>query len=462
MDIFFGGAASEVTGSKHLISVGDEKVLLDCGLSQGHREAAQENSALPFSTKGIKAVIISHAHLDHIGMLPLLVKAGYHGPIYATASTIELTELLLLDSAKIQEQDAFFAAKHHLPNPPQPLYTHEDIPPVMKLMQPVRYRKEWLPVTPSISLRFLDAGHILGSAITELRITENGKTRGLVYTGDLGRAGMPLLHDPDMPDAECDTLLMEATYGTRLHHGLESVEEILIAAVKRAVETNGKIIVPAFSLGRTQALVYLLHRLTDQNKIPRIPIIVDSPLSQRITDVYNRHQREYDAETKTDFTEKNENPLVFRNLEYTQSVDESKGINGRPGPMMILSASGMATGGRVMHHLRNNLGLPSTTILITGYQASRTLGRSLVEGAKRVHIFGDEIPVKATIMTANDLSAHADGRELQAFAEACNGLKRIFLVHSEMDRADALRVQIQQARPDWKIDIPKVGQTFSI
>jgi metallo-beta-lactamase family protein len=376
---------------------------------------------------------------------------------------MELAELIMLDAAKLQEQDAEFATRHHFKEVHQPLYTMDDIPPVMQLFRPTPYARtgEWTEAANGIKFRYLDAGHILGSAITELHLTENGRTQGLVFTGDLGRPKMPLLRDPEFPKDPAQTLILEATYGTRRHGDIAKVEEQLIAVIAQALERKSKIVVPAFSLGRTQALVYILHRLTDAGRIPRIPIVVDSPLAQRITDVYERHQREYDAETLTDFSNKNEDPLYFRNLEYTHTVDESKALNSRGGPLMIISASGMASGGRVMHHLRNTVSDPNTIVLLTGYQALHTLGRRLYEGAKSVRIFGEDIPVHAQVTTVNDLSAHADGIELQQFAEHCQQLERIFLVHCEPDKADAFRNQLLAEHPKWKVELPSIGQRYS-
>lgn len=468
MELRFAGAAGEVTGSKHILTTSQAKVLLDCGLFQGHHHDDPEvNRRLPIPPAELDAVVVSHAHLDHVGMLPLLVKAGYNHPIYATRATAELAELIMLDAAKLQEQDALFAKKHNLPDSRryEPLYTQDDVPPVMALMKPLPYAFQdpsWHQIAAGIEIKFLDAGHILGSSVILFKIQDNGKERTMAFTGDLGRFGMPLLRDPDFPTDPVETLISEATYGTRLHHPVETVDDQLVGVVKEAIERKGRIVVPAFSLGRTQALIYLLHRLTDQGKLPRIPIIVDSPLAQRINDVYERHQREYDAETAKDFTQAHEDPLEFRNLQYTHTVDESKALNTLQGPAMIISASGMATGGRVMHHLKNCLPDPSTIVLITGYQAYHTTGRQLVDGFKSVRIFGQSVPVNARIETVNDLSAHADGHELQQYAEHCQTLKNVFLVHSEHDRADALRVQMTTAHPDWNVRLPVKDERYVI
>ncbi|MEK7637718.1 MAG: MBL fold metallo-hydrolase, partial [Patescibacteria group bacterium] len=447
MRLTFYGAAGEVTGSKHLIDTGSHRLLLDCGLEQG-KNASPHQGQLAFDPRSIDAVIISHAHLDHIGLLPVLVQQGYRGRIYSTSATRDLSELILLDSAHLQEQDAAYAQKKKWPGyeAVQPLYTTNDIPNVMAQWTAIPYQfiqPGWTEVTPGIKVKLYDAGHILGSAVT---VVDLGDQR-LAYSGDLGRNDAPLLRDPDPITDEVRTLILESTYGTRSHHPVASVTNRLVDAITGNIHRGGKIIVPAFSLGRTQELVYLLHQLTDAGRLPRFPIVVDSPLASRITEVFARHQRDYDAAVKRDFTRPNEDPLTFSNLRYTHTVEESKALNSTPGPMMIISASGMASGGRVMHHLANNLADGKNTILFTGYQANGTLGRAIVSGAKRIHLFGQSIPVRAQVLILNDLSAHADGAELERYAASVPGLKNIFLVHGEPDRAAGLQASLKQTHP---------------
>lgn len=460
MRLTFYGAANEVTGSKHLLDTGQHRLLLDCGLEQG-REAAVYQGVLPFEARSINTVVISHAHLDHIGLLPVLIKQGYGGRIYSTSATRDLSELILLDSAHLQEQDAAYAQRKRWPGYEQvvPLYTTEDIPGVMKQWSALSYQflqPGWTAIMPDARVKLYDAGHILGSAVTVVEVGD----RRLAYTGDLGRQDAPLLRDPDPIVDQVQTLIIESTYGTRLHHPVASVTGTLVDTILGAIHRRGKIIVPAFSLGRTQELVYLLHQLTDQGRLPRFPIIVDSPLASRITDVFERHQRDYDASVGRDFTKPNEDPLAFRNLRYTQSVVESKALNTEPGPMMIISASGMATGGRVMHHLANNLADDRNTILFTGYQATGSLGRALVTGAQHVHLFGQSIPVRAQTVVVNDLSAHADAAELERYAAAIDGLKNVYLVHGEPDRAAGLQTNLQMKHPTWRVSVPTAGQSF--
>lgn len=464
MRLTFFGAAGEVTGSKHLVEIGRHRILLDCGLFQGRRrEALAKNSRLSFDPKSITAVVISHAHLDHVGQLPLLVKHGFTGPIYSTSATRDLTELILLDAAHIQEQDAAFAAKHQLPNTiiPEPLYRQEDIEPVMKLFQVVPWQRDvqdWQAVASGLQLKMYDAGHILGSAVVVL----SDGTETVVYTGDLGRPARPLLHDPEYVIDPAQALIMESTYGIREHHTLQETEDSLAAVINAAVTGGGKIVVPSFSLGRTQELIYLIHQLTDQQKIPRIPVVVDSPLASRITDVFARHQQEYNTAAGTDFSRPHEDPLVFRNLVFTHSVEESKALNTHPGPMIIISSSGMLSGGRVMHHLRNNLSDAKNTVLFTGYQAEHTPGRRLIKGATQLQIHGEMVPVRAKIVALNDLSAHADANELIAYAEHISGLKNIFLVHGEDDRRLGLQQLMASRHPDWRVTLPTVGEAYTV
>ncbi len=460
MKLTFFGAAGEVTGSKHVLDDGQHKVLLDCGLEQG-RDPTPHQEKLAFEAKTISAVIISHAHLDHVGLLPVLLKSGFTGTIYSTDATRDLAELILLDAAHLQEQDVYYAQKKKWPGYEkiQPLYTTEDIPVVMQQWKTLPYQfiqPGWNEILPNVKVKLYDAGHILGSAVS---VIDMGRQL-VAYSGDLGRNDAPILRDPDKITDTVPTLILESTYGTRLHHPVDSVTEMLINVIETTVQRGGKIIVPAFSLGRTQEFIYLLHRLTDQNRLPRIPIIVDSPLASRVTAVFAHHQRDYDTMVKQDFSRPGEDPLAFSNLRYTHTVEESKALNSQPGPMIIISASGMASGGRVMHHLANNLSDSRNTVLFTGYQATGTLGRSLVTDAKQVHLYGKTIPVRAQIAILNDLSAHADANELEHYAASVPGLRRVFLVHGEPDRATGLQERLKQAHPTWEVTVPSAGQGF--
>ncbi len=460
--ITFFGAAGGVTGSKHLLTVRDTRILLDCGLSQGLPDTRERNRALPFPPESISAVVISHAHLDHIGMLPLLVKRGFTGPIYATAATIAIAKHLLNDFAHLETQDAKYNERHHFgpPDAREPLVTPADIPPVMKQFVAISYARDnsdWRDIASGVRLKIYDSGHILGSAIIVIEATTAGSPTYLAYTGDLGPTNVPLLHDPEVPTEPITTLLLESTYGSRKHEPQAAAVDRLVEVITRVCARGGKIIVPAFALGRTQLLVYLLHKMIDEQRIPRFPIYVDSPLAESITDVFQAHARDFDTAATTDFKGAHHTPLLFRNLTYVSSVMESKALNAAHGPLMIISASGMMTGGRVVHHLRNAITDPNNAVLITGFQAIGTPGRALVEGAKEIDFFGERLPVKAEIILFNEFSAHADSVGLQKYAEAFPSLKHVALVHGEPHQADDLAQQLKAAHPEWQVDRPNEG-----
>lgn len=459
---FFGGAGG-VTGSKHLLEVADKRILLDCGTFQGLPDVRERNRSFPFSPESIDAVILSHAHIDHSGMLPLLVKRGFNGPIYATPATRDVVRFMLEDAAGIEEQDADYRRRHHVgpPDAREPLFTREDVGPTLKQFVGTDYVRNgggWLEVAPGIRLKFYDAGHILGSAISVLE-TEAGT---LAYSGDLGPLQQPLLHDPEVPAETIESLILESTYGSHRHADLSAAEKALASAIGKVCERGGKIIVPAFSLGRTQTFVYVVHKLTDQGAIPRFPIFVDSPLATDLTEVHRAHTRDYDSETLADFPGDDHGPLAFRNLRYVMSREESKALNSQAGPFMVISASGMMTAGRVVHHLRHSVADARNAIFITGYQAQGTPGRQLLEGATKIELYGDMFPVKAETFLFNEFSAHADSQELQVFAEKLSGLRQVFLVHGEPSQADDLKNQLAAAHPDWKVTRPNEGEVVEL
>ncbi|MEX1111863.1 MAG: MBL fold metallo-hydrolase [Candidatus Andersenbacteria bacterium] len=464
--ITFYGAAGGVTGSKHLLEIGDERILLDCGTFQGLPDIRERNRSLPFPPESIDHVVLSHAHQDHCGMLPLLVKRGFTGSIFATPATRDVTARMLTDSAGIEVQDAEYRQRHHIgpPDDRQPQFTPEDIPPTIDHFVDVPYvreSKDWHSISDTMKLKFYDAGHILGSAVTVLEFPLNGKQFRLAYTGDLGSSDMPLLPDPEPPLEPIDLLLMESTYGSRVHEGLDKALDRLAQAITDICNRGGKMIVPAFSLGRTQMFVYVVHKLTDEGRIPRFPIFVDSPLATDITDVHRAHKGNYDTETVDDFGE-GHGPLSFRNLSYTRSVEESKRLNDMQGPLMIISASGMMTAGRVVHHLRHSISNPANAVFITGYQAEGTLGRRILEGAKRVELYGDWFDVKAQTFLFNEFSAHADSVQLQQYAEAIPSVKQIALVHGEPHQADDFKAQLEKAHPEWKVVRPSEGDVIDL
>lgn len=463
---FFGGAGS-VTGSKYLLEVGRKRILLDCGTFQGLPDVRSRNRVFPFPPDSIDAVVISHAHLDHCGMLPLLVQRGFRGPIFSTRATRDVALHILQDAAGIEVQDAEYRSRHHIgaPDERQPLFTLNDISPVLKRFRTLPYvRKErtWQEIFPGIAIKLYDAGHILGSAITVIQYEENGKVRSIAYTGDMGPTGVPLLHDPEIPIENISTLLMESTYGNRVHEELHHVQERLIQSVLTVCDRKGVMIVPAFSLGRTQMVVYMIHRLFDEGRIPRFPVFVDSPLASDITAVYEKHTSLYDDQTRVDFSRPGDVPLQFHNLSYIRSPEQSKALNTVQGPFMVIAAAGMMTAGRVVHHLRHRITNPNNAIFITGYQASGTTGRRILEGAKTVELHGEQFPVNAQVVLLNEFSAHADQRELLRFAQGISGLSTIALVHGEETEREALAGILTAAKNTWNIVRPIEGDTIAI
>lgn len=468
MKLTFLGAAQDVTGSKHLLEVNGFRLLLDCGMHQGKRDVANElNRHFSVDAKAVDAVILSHAHADHCGMLPVLVREGFAGKIYCTSATADIAKFIMEDAAGIQEQDALYYNKHLQAGekPIEPIYTQEDVRKVFAHFEVVPYfrlTKEWTQITPDIRFKFYDAGHILGSAITVLEITEDGNKKVLTFTGDLGRHFLPILRDPEFIEESADALIIESTYGSRLHKPVGDLEDSLIAVINQAVKAGGKIIVPAFSLGRTQELLYVLHKLLDDKKIPALPIFVDSPLAQKITRVFNTYTQDFDENFWRDFGEKDERAFLFDNLTITSSVKESQAINAIEGSCLIIAGGGMCEGGRILHHLKNNIGDSNSIILITGYQGTNTLGRKLVDGKSPVRIFGVEYEVRAQVKILNELSAHADQKDLLEYIGHIQGLKNVFLVHGEVKESTALQEVINQKLPNISVKIPAVGDSFDL
>ncbi len=466
MKLHFYGAAKEVTGSRHIVEVAGKKILMDCGLYQGRRkDEVDRNKNFGFDPKEIDIVIISHAHIDHSGNLPNLVKQGFNGPIYCTKPTAELLAYMLLDSAHIQEVEVEYlnekkmAAGEELV---EPLYVTEDVHATLPLIRPVSY-EECLMITPEVSACFHEAGHIIGSAITVLTMKENGVEKTLAYTGDLGRVNMPLIQNPYQVE-KVDYLMIESTYGNRLHDSLNDAEKDLEDTVKKTVARGGKILIPAFSLGRTQEIIYALHKLSDEGRIPEnLPIFVDSPLSVNLTQVFRANPQVLDQETHTDFLDKNEDPFKFNLLKYVTSVEESKALNNLNGPAIIISASGMMEHGRILHHLKNNISDHKNTLIVVGYQAANTLGRKIVDKQKEVKIFGKPVHVGMQIKIMNAYSAHADKNDLLDYISKVDGLKKIILVHGEEDSQGALKQSLLEAgRKDDEVFIPNFGDTLDL
>jgi metallo-beta-lactamase family protein len=442
MKITFHGAAQTVTGSQHLLTVNGSTLLLECGLFQGHREDFYtRNQHFPFDPHSVDAVILSHAHIDHSGNLPNLVKSGYYGPIHATPATAQLADVMLQDSGHIQESDAEFVNKKRAQRgepPIEPLYTQEDARRVKQSFQKQDYDQPFQPV-PGVTATLVDAGHILGSAAVVLDIEENGRKFRLWFSGDIGRRKLPLLRDPILP-SQADFLLMECTYGDKPHRDPQTAYDELRDVVVRTADRNGKVIIPAFAVGRTQELVYDLNQMMVKSEIPSIPVYVDSPLAVNATEVFSAHPECFDAETR-EFIQHNKHrtALGFDRLTYIRSVDESKSLNGRKDPMVIIAASGMAETGRILHHLRNNIEDRRNTVLIVSWQAPYTLGRRLADREPRVKIYGEEYPVRAEVATIGGFSAHAGQNMLVDYARATQeSVQKIFLVHGEHQPAQAL------------------------
>lgn len=465
MRIQFIGADRTVTGSMHHLIIDGKNYLLDCGLYQGKRKEAFEiNRTFEFfSPKEIDALILSHAHIDHLGNIPTLVKYGFDGPIYCTPATKDLAEVMLTDSAHIQEKDVEFVNKRRKKqgkNPFEPLYTTEDARHVFPLLKEVNYHDEFL-IDEKVKVRFFDAGHILGSAIVFLTIHENGRTINLGFSGDLGRPNLPILKDPEkIPDV--DYFICESTYGGRFHDHIEGTNAKLAEVLKRAAGRNGKIIIPAFSLERTQEIVYAFHKIFESQASPRIPIYVDSPLSTNATDVFRKHPECFDEDTLR-FMKKYEDPFGFNKLTYITDAEDSKALNNSQGPMVIISASGMAETGRILHHLANNIEDPKNIVLMVGYCAENTLGRKLIEKEKTVKIFGEEKNVNAEVVVMNSLSAHADSDELTNYCNQFDKdkMKRIFLVHGDFDQQEKFSDRLK-AIGFKDIVIPLRGDVFEI
>ena len=464
MKIQFIGGARTVTGSQHLLSINGKKILLECGLFQGRRKDTYEkNKSFKFDPNEIDALILSHAHIDHSGNIPNLVKNGFDGPIYATSATVDLCDIMLKDSAHLQQRDIEWLnkkRKNKNQTQEEALYSLEDVERALKNFAVVDYNTI-MEIFPGINATFNDAGHILGSASILLEIEEDhGKKFRFGFSGDIGRHETPIIRDPDYL-RDLDVLIMESTYGNRIHTHSDEVEEEVAKVVREVVDRRGKIIIPAFAVGRTQMLVYVLHKLFDQNRIPEIPIYVDSPLAVNATKVFKEHPECFDRETNRIFLESGDDPFGFGRLKYISTVDQSKELNELKDPMIIISASGMAEGGRILHHLANNIGNPKNLVLFVGYAAEHTLARKIMDGMERVNILGDEYSVKCQIKTMDYFSGHADQNELLDYLQLNpqKRLKNIFLVHGEEDQALPLREKILQ-KGYKKADFPISGEKF--
>jgi len=468
MKVTFWGAAGGVTGSMHLVESGGKRYLLDCGLNQGRRkDADRKNRELPFSGSSIDAIVLSHAHIDHSGNLPTLVKSGFSGPIYTTPATIDLCNWMLRDTAHIHEKDAEFLNKRResrkqkgLPDGPvTPLYTMADAERTLPLFHAVGYHSPQ-SLGPDLMYVPYDAGHILGSSSVILHEGSNGERVRLCFSGDVGRPNLPIIRDPE-PIPSADYLIMESTYGGRLHKDVSHVENKLRDVVNRTARRGGRIIVPAFAVGRTQQLVLLLHQLANAKQIPNIPIFVDSPLAMNVTQVHRDHPECFDDEAR-EYLRHGEDPFGFQRLQYIREASESKKLNDLHGPFVVISASGMCEQGRILHHLRNNIEDPRNTVLVTGFMAQDTLGRKLVEKSQEVLIFGEPMRVRAEISSLDELSGHADQRELLNWIKPLTAtLRKVFLVHGEPQQAETL-AKLLHSTYGLEVVVPSPGQSFDL
>jgi len=467
MKITFLGAAGEVTGSQHLIETSHRRLLLDCGLFQGPRaESRRKNEKFHCDPRHLDAVILSHAHLDHCGNLPRLVKFGFRGPVFCTHATAEVMELMLLDSARIQIEDASYLSRK-LPSghpPIEPLYTEEDVRSLMKLVEPCAFDK-WhkLDRRHDVQLHFSPAGHILGSSVIELDLEDDRERRRVVFTGDLGRRNMPLLRDPSLPTAGADVLICESTYGNRLHSAPQDIREILLNVLREAQLQGGRVIIPAFALGRTQQITYYLNGLFNERLLPRIPIYVDSPLASKLTQIFRRYAQDLDDDLQ-DVLRSDPDPFGFEHLEYVPNHAESIALNKRKGAFVVIAASGMCESGRVVHHLKHAISDPKNTILLMGYQAPQTLGRQIAERRETVRIFNEPLPLKAQVIQLDGLSAHADAHDLKWWFEEStrnDHFRNVFLVHGEPDAASALADLVRDQCDEDPV-IPKYGESFEV
>ena len=453
---FLGGAAT-VTGSKFLLNAGSDRILLDCGLFQGPKDLRARNWAtLPLDLKRLRAVVLTHAHIDHSGYLPKLAKLGFRGPVYATSATCDLLKVLLPDAAHLQEEEAEYAnrrgySKH---KPALPLYTVEDAENALALLRPREYG-DWLDVADGFSARFFRTGHILGSAAVQVKWQSGRVERHLVDSGDLGRWGRPILRDPEVIE-HADWLMVESTYGDRIHP--ENPEHELAQIVREIADEKGCLIIPSFAVGRTQEILYVMRKLEDKGEIPVIPVHMDSPMAIDATDIYCAHPEDHDLDMKL-MMDKKLCPLCCKKFNIHRTQEQSKALNNLPGPLIIISASGMITGGRVMHHLRQRLPDPKTTVLLVGFQAEGTRGRSLQDGNKEIKMLGEVIPVRAKIKTIGGFSAHADQAEiLRWLGNFKRPPRKTYVIHGEANESSTL-ASILKDKHGWDVELPRHEQT---
>ena len=461
------GAAQEVTGSKHIIEINGKPIMIDCGAFQGKRaEADEKNRTFTIAADKLDTVVLTHAHYDHCGLLPVLTKNGFNGNIYATPATRDLANLIMMDSAHIQARDAEYLKKQAKKKGEKfnwtPLYNDIDVAKTANQIVTISYNRPMF-IANNVSLQFFDAGHILGSAFANITINDEGKETRILFSGDLGRNEKPIIRNPETKLPAPDYLVLESTYGNRLHEHVEEALDQLAFIVQRVIERRGKLIIPSFAIERTQELIYYFHLLVDEDRIPEIPIYVDSPMATNATSIFQVHPECYDERIHEAFLEHHKNPFGFNALSFISSVEESKALNKVPGPMIIISADGMCEFGRVVHHLANNISNANNTVLLVGYMAENTLGRRLMNGEKEVKIMDEYMKVKAAVENINAFSAHADYKETLAWLRKLDTsrLKKIFLVHGEKDAQEFLQNYLKE-NGFANIDIVKYGEVYDL
>ena len=454
----FLGAVQNVTGSRHLVEVNGIKVLVDCGLYQERHFLDRNWDPFPVAASSINAVLLTHAHLDHCGLLPKLVREGFKGKIHCTKATAELAKIILLDSARLQEEDAEYKRKRHVkqnrqsPRPIEPLYTQKDAEACFSLFSCSKY-KQTINLADGVEAILYDAGHVLGSSVVRLKVNKNGQERIILFSGDIGRPNRPIICDPAVFD-KADYVLIESTYGDRVHQDVKNIKEIIADIINSTLKAGGNIIVPSFALERSQEILYYMNELLLENKIPLLDVFLDSPMASKMTKVFQDNAGLYDAEM-TEFVNNHNSPFKFPTLHMAGSVDESKAINNIKKPIMVIAGSGMCNGGRIKHHLVNNITHPESTIMFVGYQAMGTLGRIIVDGAKEVRILGETYPVNARIAKVQGFSAHADKEDLLKWLkELKSPPRKIFVVHGESESAKSFGNFVKQ-QTGWNVMVPE-------
>jgi metallo-beta-lactamase family protein len=465
INLSFRGATHSVTGSRYLIEANNCKLLVDCGLYQEHDLLNRNWEGFQCHPKELDAVLLTHAHLDHSGLLPKLVADGFNGKVYCTPATADITQIVLQDAAHLQEEDAAYKKKRHDregrkgPHPEVPLYTVKDAEACMKLFTPVEYNTT-VNVGPGIEATFYDAGHVLGSSMIKVRITQNGQKRSIIFSGDIGRWDRPILEDPTV-FRFTDYVVMESTYGDRVHQGAKDLTEDLVEIVNSAIKAGGNIIVPSFALQRAQEILYYLNELTMQKRIPYLPVFLDSPMAVKITEVFKKYGYLFDSEM-VGLIKEHHSPFDFPGLKMVQTVEESKALNAIKGTAMIIAGAGMCNGGRIKHHLANNISRPECTIMFVGYQAQGTLGRLILDGAKTVRIHGQQYPVRARIASLQGFSAHADRDDLLRWISALDVKPRhVFVTHGETASAESFANYLH-AKTGVAASVPTYGQTVRL